>query len=372
MIIAACLAFLVFSFHSRVRFAHPVTEHFARWAEDFHCYHDAIYEGPVQRDALFFGASRTLFAFEPRRVEDAYRTVTGRSIDVFAFSTAWPNPELAYFAFRDYLQNNPAPGSALFELTTALPLEEPVRYVNPLFPFLAPPYLYGAELASWSFVKSPLFALSDTLRLFIRHIDLSMTNLLVVNRKFLVPPGDNCALSAPATDSPVPELTQEQLAQISSFDTLLSAEAEALLPPGGWEQAGDYTTLLDHYADKPAILRQMESFGPGWSGKKLRRLFYRGPLKDRALSYYQRILELGQAHGVNVAFYVMPNVYQPEATTQQLAFESTKVGAPVHIIPFRYARVSYHHYRDRAHVLPEATGLMSAWAASLIDGGELD
>jgi hypothetical protein len=362
-----CLAFLVVSFHSRVRFANPITDQFARPHEDFACYRDLIYGDSESADVLFFGASRTLFAVDSPLVERAYQTVTGHDISVFSFSTAWSNPELAYFFFRDYLQHNPAPEVALFELTTTLQMEEPVRYVHPLYPYLAPAYLYRDELNSWDFVPSKLFAFSDFIRLVVRHIDLSLTNLLVADRKFITPSGDNCLKENITRNSKTTSAKVGSYQSTDNFEVLMTTVAEPLLTHGDWEKAADYGLLVERYKEHPQVARRLENYGPQWTKKKPTTFWYRGLTKNRSAHYYKRIVELGQAHGVRVGFYILPGVYSPEPPTERILFIEQMLGAPVYTIPFKYLQVLYHHYMDAAHVKEDATVLTSAWAASLIE-----
>jgi len=363
-IIAACGAVLALTYQPRARFANPVTDGFPLPGNTFHCYHDAIYGGAAHADVLYFGASRTMFAVQQDEVSAAYRAVTGEDVAVFRFTTAWANPELAYVFFRDYLRHNPAPDTALFEFTATAPRRQAVAHVNPLYPYLAPFDLYVDELRSWEFVRGPLFGLSNFLRLHLRHIDLALNNLLVAGHPFLVPAGDNCA--TPAAE-PV-----EPFRPAPDFDALVTAEADRLLPPGGWDAAGDYDLLLEAYADDPLVTRRLQGFGRDWTGRRPPKLWNRGPFRDRDLHYFRRILELGSDYGVAVGFYHLSGVYFPPTDAEHLALIERRLGAPVHVMPFDYARVSYHHYHDLSHVGLEARRLTSAWAASLIDAAETD
>ena len=185
--------FVAVSFEPRVRLADPNPDQELDAYRDYHCYYDRIYTGEAATDVFVFGASRTFFAARPDYIERAYRAVAGDDVSVAVYAPRWPNAEIGYLFLRDYLENNPAPRRVLIELTTNAVRSEPVGYLHPLFANLASPDMYGDVLASWDFIPGPLFAVSAALLLLIRHIDLSLNNLLVRNHSFRVPDGDNCA-----------------------------------------------------------------------------------------------------------------------------------------------------------------------------------
>ena len=70
---------------------------------------------------------------------------------------------------------------------------------------------------------------------------------------------------------------------------------------------------------------------------------------------------------MKVGFYILPMIFTPEWDQKRLTFLGDKLGTPVQIMPFEYARVTYHHYRDMVHLLPQSRRFVSTWAASLID-----
>ncbi len=359
LVLAAGIAFVVVSFDARVRLADPNPIQESDAYRDYHCYYDRVYTDKAPADVFVFGASRTFFAARPPQIERAYRAVRDEDVEVAVFAPRWPNAEIAYLFLRDYLANNPPPRQVLVELTSNLVLREPVRYIHPLFASLASIDLYADVARSWDFVASPLYALSDTLVLLIRHIDLSLNALLSRERTFLVPDGDHCKgrerlpKADPATD----------------FTTLLAREAQAVLPAGGWDAVGDYALLAEHYRDLPLAAVRLAQFGPGWSRQATEEPWTGGAARAKSLDYYRRIVALAAEHDIELGFYVLPQLYAPEPPREALARLAGELGAPVHSMPFRYTLLTYHYYRDNTHVTDEVAALYGTWFASLLATG---
>lgn len=356
------VAYLVASFHPRLRFADPTPDEPLEVKRNYPCYYDEIYGDTPGRDVLYFGASKTHHAIDAHLIEAFHAAVSNEKLKAFAFDTPNSNPEIVYFMFRDYLANNPAPEMALFELTSIFPLPPPIRYIHPLFADLAPPYLYLDVLRPWSIVKHGLFAVSDFLRLFIRHIDLSLSRLLIADVRFIVPPGDNCE---PPDRAPVPAL--ENAGQYT-YAQLLDAEMERHANTLDPDTIGDKAALLEAYAGDTRITDFINS----WSEKRLamyeREFWFGGRrMKERSLYYYRKIVELGREHGVDVAFYFLPNVHSPPPTDDAIQRTGEMLGAPVHTLPYRHVQVSYHFYKDAAHVKPAMRPAFAIWFASLFD-----
>jgi len=356
--------FLVISFQPRIRFADPGPAESLEVRRNYHCYYDRIYGHSSGSDVLFFGASNTYDAVDAKSIGEIYGLVAGEHLSVFKFAPSASNPELMYSFFRDYLARKPAPKMALFELTKVGPnYYAPVRYMHPYFPDLAPPYLYLDVLRSWDFVNSRLFAVSDFLKLLIRHIDLSLSRLLVADYWFMVPPGDNCQPPAPGD----PGLAVADPGRYS-FEQLLDAEMESYLPPFDRAEVGTTAALLETYAENPVMREAVEKRNKALPRRRKQPFWRdRGQLKERSLGYYRRIVALGEAYGVKIAFYYMPEILAPaprEADVRQL---STSLGAPVYVQPYWYTRIAFHHYRDPKHVATDIRPAFSVWFASLID-----
>jgi hypothetical protein len=356
-------AYLAVSFHPRLRFADPTPDEPLEVKRNYPCYHDRIYGGSADLDVLYFGASKTHHGVDAALIEQYYGAVTGEELTAFAFDTPNSNPEIMYFFFRDYLARNPAPEIAFFELTSLYPLPPPVRYMHPLFADLAPPYLYLDVLNPRGVLGNRLFAASDFLRLLIRHIDLSLARLLLADVRFNVPAGDNCRphvgrASGPAVDH----------GGRTSFRQLLEAEMESLSASLSPEDIGDKTVLLETYADDPFTTGYLNN----WNDKRRQRFkenFWIGAIqmKVRSRDYFRRIVALGKAHDVPVVFYFLPDLYAPETTGKAIRRVGASLGAPVYVLPFPVARVSYHFHKDAAHVAPRMRPAFAIWFASLID-----
>jgi len=354
--------YLYLSFLPAMRFADPAPDEPLDVKRNYPCYHDKIYNGDANFDALFFGASKVHHALDADLTEQAYKRVTGEDLEVFAFDTPESNPELVYFFFRDYLANNVAPETAFFSLTSVGPRPPPVRYIHPLFPDLAPPYLYRDALKARELVAHPVFAWSDLLQLLVRHIDLSLSRLLTANVRFTVPGKDNCETSQAHTivvNNSNPSLT---------FNDQLAKEFAVIKPELPTEEIGSPEILLNAYANvryMPGILQKRINNKERLS----KQLFWRRGSKGTALNieYYQRIVALGREHNVRIGFFFLPNIMAPEPRAEEVTAVSTLLGAPVYILPYEYTRSSYHHYKDPSHVKPIMRPAYAAWFASLVD-----
>lgn len=367
LVLLVGVAYVAVSFHPRLRFADPTPDEPLEVKRNYPCYHDKIYGDPEPLDVLYFGASKTHHGVDAGLIEQYYGTVTGEELTAFAFDTPNSNPEIMYFFFRDYLARNPAPKVAFFELTSLYPLPPPVRYMHPLFADLAPPYLYLDVLKPKGAINNRLFAASDFLRLLIRHIDLGLSRLLIGDVRFLVPRGDNCRSQTGVASRPAIDHSGR-----TSFGQLLEAEMESLSASLRPEDIGDKAVLLETYADEPV----MTGYINNWNDKRLqqfKRSFWIGAMqmKVRSVDYYRRIIALGKAHDVTVAFYFLPDLYSPEATGKAIRRVGGSLGAPVYVLPFPVARVSYHFHKDAAHVTPRVRPAFAIWFASLIgEAGE--
>jgi len=362
------LSYFALSFHPRLRFADPILDVSSQFETDFACLYDRIYGKSGGADILFLGASKTHVTNDVQLIAEAYKAVTGDKLQAFEFDTLISNPGIMYFFLRDYLAHNPAPEMVFLELTAVHPYTESsaVAYIHPLFVELAPPYLYLDVLRSWKLVRNKIFAVSDFLRLLIRHLDASLSRLLLADLRFIVPPGENCA----PPDSTVPAFAAGRPGEYT-FEGLLDAEMERLLPPFDREEVGRQAALLETYADRPVIRSYIEK-----RAKKRRRnrdhtLWGGGKraswMRERNLDYYRRIVALCKANGIEVAFYLLPAVFAPEpekGATRQL---SETLGVPVYALPYWYTRISFHHYRDRRHTAPDMQPAFAIWFASLID-----
>jgi hypothetical protein len=363
MILLVGLAYLVVSFHPRLRFADPTPDEPLEVKRNYPCYHDMIYGESAARDVLYFGASKTHHSVDAGLVGAYYRAVTGEELGAFAFDTPNSNPELVYAFFRDYLASNPAPEIAFFELTSLFPLPPPIRYMHPLFADLAPPYLYLDVLEPGGVVDNRLFAVSDFFRLLIRHIDLSLSRLLIADVRFVVPAGDNC--EAPTSGGPDSSAAR---AGRPSFAQLLDEELEKHVASLDPDAVGDKAVLLETYADKPLMTGYIDNWNEKRRARFERNFWFGGKrMKARSIDYYQRVIALGRAYGVEVAFYFLPNLYSPATTGDAISRVSASIGAPVYTLPYPVAQVSYHFYKDPAHVTPRMRPAFAIWFASLID-----
>ena len=358
-VLAAGALFVVVSFDPRVRMADPNPDQELDAYRDYHCYFDRVYTPNASSDVFVFGASRTFFAARSAYIERAYQAVRDENVSVAVFAPRWPNAEIGYLFLRDYLEHNLPPRRALIELTTNVVRAEPVGYLHPLFANLASPDMYGDVFSSWDFIPSRLFAASDVLQLLIRHIDLSLNNLLVREHSFRVPAGDNCAAGR-SEHIPVAESAND-------FAALLEREANAILPAGGWEVVGDFDRLTELYKSAPIAGLRLQQFGPDWSRKATEEPWAGGAIRAKSVDYYQRIVALAAEHDMEIGFYVLPQLYAPMPQPDVLSELSAELGAKVHAMPYRYSLLSYHHYRDSTHVTDAVGGLYGAWFASLID-----
>ena len=358
-------AYLTISFQPRVRFADPAPHDPSAVSQGIHCFHDKIYGKSPGSDVLFFGASKTHNALDVNAIAKVYESVTGESVDAFVFDPPGTDPGLAYFFFRDYLEHKPAPEMAIFELTAVAPNNySPISYMHLFFPDLAPPDLYLDVLRSWDFVNHKLFAVSDVLRLLIRHIDLSFSRLLVADSWFLVPPGDNCQRPGPKD----PGFFLGDPGR-DSFAQLLDAEMESLLPPFDRVEIGGTAALLETYAEDPLMRAAIERRDKNLPARRERHFWFnkQSRLKERNLDYYHRVVALAETHDVKVAFYYLPTILAPEPREDDIRRLSESLGAPVHVLPYWYTRISFHYYSDWRHVAPVMRPAYSIWFASLID-----
>ena len=363
IVILAGLMYLYTSFQPRMRFADPSPDEPLEVKRNYPCYYDQIYGGTSASDVLFFGASKTHHVVDATIVEGAYEAVSGEPMQAFAFDTPESNPEIMYFFFRDYLAYNPSPKIALFSLTSIGPRRPPVRYMHPLFADLAPAYLYQDILRSWDLVNHKVFAISDFFRLLIRHLDLSLSRLLLADVRYVVPEGDNCQKDKLSAVSLIPDVGASP-----SFSHLLDAEAEKQLPPFKNEEVGMLDSLLETYAENQTIKNAIIRRHKDQARLSKRHFWFRGPKgTKRHRDYYRRIVSLGEANNVKVAFYFIPNISAREPRIKEVEKVAEALGAPVFVMPFWYTRISYHHYKDPAHVVPAFKTLYSIWFASLID-----
>jgi hypothetical protein len=357
------LTYLYASFQPRLRFADPAPNEPLQVKRNYPCYHDKLYLGTSQSDALFFGASKTHHAVDADVVENAYEAITGKALDAFAFDTPESNPEMAYFLFRDYLTNNPRPQVALFSLTSIGQKPPPIRYMHPLFADLAPPYLYLDVLHSSKLVHHKIFAASDFLQLLVRHLDLSLTRLLLADVRFVVPRGDNCSAA-----EKVSGLSRAEAAQFDSFEGLLQAQVNKNRPAIEADDMGSIDSLLDAYHDKRSMTSTLKRLQRDKTQLEKRHFWHRGiNATDRSRDYYRRIVALGKAHDVTIGFYYLPNIYSRETHQEEIDQVAKELGAPVFVLPYDYMRVSYYHHKDPAHINPSFKPAYSIWFASIID-----
>jgi len=363
LLLLAGIAYLCVTFHPRVRFADPSPNESLEVRQNFLCYYDMIYGQAPAPDVLFFGASKTHYAVDAKWIGEVYESIAGEHLDTFAFDTFGSNPALMYFFFRDYLAHNPAPEMAFFELTENAPnYYWSVRYINLLFADLAPAYMYLNVLRAWDVVNNQLFAISNFFRVVIRHIDRSFSKLLVADFRFVVPYGDNCQdLERGFSGLPIGDSSQR------TFAGLLATEMEKLTPSMPRDEVGSRAALLETYKDKPIVKRSIKSQRRKWQ-KRFEKGFWRdrGELKERSLDYYHRIKALGEEYGVKVAFYYLPSLRAPKPRPENIQKLSANLGTTVYTLPYWYARVSYHHYKDGDHVEPEMRGPYAIWLAGVV------
>tara|TARA_R110002072_G_scaffold296093_1_gene467650 strand:+ start:3818 stop:4939 length:1122 start_codon:yes stop_codon:yes gene_type:complete len=357
IVVLTGLAYLYISFQPSMRFADPSPNARLDYVRNYACYHDRIYLGTSNMDALFLGSSPTFRALDTDLAEQAYNRVHGERPDFFAFGTGWGNPALNYFYFRDYLANNPAPKVALIEVTPIARMGSKPRYVHPRTPDLAPTYIYFDVLDSWSFVRHKVFAISDFLHLLIRHIDLSLGKLLIADYKFSVPEGDNCA-----TENASDYWDDFKVAADISFEQMLASEVDKVTPDIPSNTVGTLDGLLKEYKEDDSMLELLKK---PWIQKVPLWTTHEG--RERNLDYYRRIVALGAKHSVKGAFYIIPSVLRPEPAENQVRQLEEELGAPLFLLPAEYAKVSYHHYADRAHVTPDFRPAYAVWVASLFD-----
>lgn len=368
-ILVAVTSYTYVTFQPRMRFAQPgpSREMMKALCGKYHCYYDQIYLGQSRSDTLFFGSSQTGEALDPKLVMNAYHAVKNERRQVSLFTTNWTNSGLMYFFFRDYLANNPAPKEAFFELTEVRELLPPVHYIHPFFPDLAPPYLYMDVLEPSELVHSHLFSVSDFLQLLLRHLDYSLSRLLVADYTFVVPQGDNCRSKQAQEDSFVAVPPRRQ-----SFHMLLEAELGKTLPDVGSGEIGKPPGLFKTFEGDAKMTRLTEDKVKKWSavgGTTGNEHFWmeEGAKSSRSLDYYQRIVKLGEANNVKIGFYYMPGLLSPRPPRVQVDELASTLGAPVYHLPFGAVEVSYHHYRDAKHVSKVFRPVYSTWFASLID-----
>lgn len=308
-------------------------------------------------DALFFGSSPTFRALDTDLAEQAFNVVREERPSFFAFATGWGNPGLVYSHFRDYLANNPAPKVALIEVMNLKDMGISPRYVHPYTADLAPMYIYFDVLNSWSFVRHKIFALSDFLRLFVRHIDLSLGKLLVADYNFSVPEGDNCGAGNVIAHSDASKADAN-----ISFESMLASEVKKVTPDIPSNEVGTVVSLLRTYEEDEIMLELIQR-----RGIANRKLWSSHDTRERSLDYYRRMVELGTEHGVKIGFYVLPTILMREANENQVRQLEKELGAPLFLLPAPYAKVSYHHYMDRVHVTADFRPAYSVWFASLFD-----
>lgn len=351
------LAYLYISFQPSMRFADPSPNERLDTMRNYACYHDRIYSGTSNIDALFLGSSPTFRALDTDLAEQAYNIVHSQRPEFFVFGTALGNPGLNYFYFRDYLANNTAPKVALIEVTAIASLGKKPRYVHPFTADIAPLYIYLDVLDSWSFVRHKIFAISDFLHLFIRHIDLSLGKLLVADYQFSVPEGDNCA-----TENANDYWDASKVVGDISLEQMLASEIEKVTPDIPANTVGTLDGLLKTYEGNNSMLQLIQS---SWIQKVPLWTQHEG--RERSLDYYRRIVALGAKHSVKVGFYILPSVLRPEPAENEVRQLEEELGAPLFLLPADYVRVSYHHYSDRAHVTQDFQPAYAVWFASLFD-----
>ena len=90
------LAYLYISFQPSMRFADPSPNERPDTMRNYACYHDRIYSGTSNIDALFLGSSPTFRALDTDLAEQAYNIVHSQRPEFFVFGTALGNPGLNY------------------------------------------------------------------------------------------------------------------------------------------------------------------------------------------------------------------------------------------------------------------------------------
>lgn len=373
-VLLAGTVFLFVSFLPRVRFADP---DMGKLSNAKHCFHDEIYLGQSDNDVLMFGASRTGRAASYDAIGKFYSLVDSSPLKLFKFQTAWANPDMDYFIFRDYLENNPAPKLVMVELMPALRKPPPVRYVHPFFSSMAPFYLYLDVLRPNKFKTSYLFNLSDFTRLFLRHIDLSLTNLLVANHYFVVPRENDCHDPVPPrTENFGAKPARDRQQKAFDYETLLEMETAKLARMVGSEDVGHIDALVRGYQDKDRkefdalrsrqMIYRVKRLGKDWQTRPLERNLFEDESAEWDLGYYRRMAQLARSHGVEIVFYILPSLLDPAYPEAKIQDLERKLDARVEMLPFPDLRVSYHFYRDVTHVSPYLHDLYGVWFASLI------
>jgi len=366
--------FVVVSFMPAVRFADP---DMGKFSNAKHCFHDEIYLGQSDNDVLMFGASRTGRAASVKAITKSYSLVESLPVRVFKFDFAWANPDMAYVMFRDYLDNNPPPGLVMVELMQVRRKPPPVRYVHPFFSTLAPIDLYLDVLQPNNIKTSYFFNLSDFARLLLRHIDLNLTNLLVADNHFLVPENNDCINHYP----PRPQGVNQQAStgrpdNSARFKQLIKNKTARLARKVGMNNIGRNAALKRGYSDSdrqdydPARARQMitliRRLGPEWPSRQWKRYEFEQGAGAWDIEYYKKMVQLAESSGVEIVFYILPSLLDPEFPASQIQEIETRLGASVVMLPYSSVRVSYHFYRDTTHVGVQLRDLYATWFASEI------
>ena len=374
IVLIAGTVFLVVTFLPRVRFADP---DLGKLSVVKHCFHDEIYLGRSDNDVLMFGASRTGRAASYDAIGKFYSMVESSPLKMFKFQTAWANPDMDYFILRDYLENNPAPKVVLVELMPVRRKPPPVRYVHPFFSGMAPFDLYFDVLRPNNFKTSYIFNLSDFIRLLLRHIDLSLTNLLVADHYFVVPDENDCPNHlAPRPDNVLRTSAGNQRQQAPDYETLLDAETANLAQKVGTQNVGKVAALIRGYKDKNAIgfdpvrsrqmINRVKRLGETWQSRQLERSLSEDGAAEWDFQYYRRMVRLARNHGVEIVFYILPSLLDPAYPEAKIHELEGRLNANVEILPFPITRVSYHFYRDVTHVSENLQNLYGIWFASLV------
>jgi len=127
-------------------------------------------------------------------------------------------------------------------------------------------------------------------------------------------------------------------------------------------------SLLKSYEDKKGITAHIRKANNAQNRSNKQYFWHPGKKRARRhLDYYRRIVMLGEEHNTKVAFYYLPNIMAPQPPLKEVQKVAKALGAPVFVLPFWHTRISYHHYKDPAHVAPQVRPLYSIWFASLID-----
>ena len=242
---------------------------------------------------------------------------------------------------------------------------------------MAPFDLYLDVLRPNHFKTSYVYNLSDFTRLLLRHIDLSLTNLLVADRYFVVPGENEC----PDHHPPSPENTgtksiKDRQKRALVYDTLLESETANLEKRIGRKNVGNVAALINGYKDEnainfdPARSRQMinrvKRLGKGWQSRPPERGMFEDAVSEWDLRYYRRMVQLAKSHGVEIAFYILPSLLDPPYPEAKIRQIERQLDASVEILPFQDLRVSYHFYRDVTHVSENLHDLYGVWFASMV------